>query len=91
MAAWWAVPVLWPATQFHYSVFALPARVSIPAAAVLALPVPGAAVAALALEGLLRLARRRAGSTHGAEPRVVAEHDRPRPYTPGDGGGDTTG
>jgi hypothetical protein len=89
-AAWWAVPALWPATQFHYSVFALPARLSIPAAAVLALPVPGAAVAALALEGLLRLARR-PGSIQGAEPGVVAEQDRPRPYTRGDGGADTTG
>lgn len=71
-AAWWAVPALWPATQFHYSVFALPARISTPAVAVLALPVPGAAVAAVALEGLLRLARSRAGATSGEATRIVA-------------------
>jgi hypothetical protein len=71
-AAWWAVPALWPATQFHYSVFALPARLSTPAAAVLALPVPGAAVAAVAVEGLLRLARRRAGATDPGAPRDAA-------------------
>lgn len=90
-AAWWAVPVLWPATQFHYIVFALPARLSTPAAAILALPVPGAAVAAVALEGLLQLARRRARAANPAGPRVIAEQAGPASYTPGDGGGDARG
>ena len=57
-SAWWSIPVLWPATQFHYSVFALPARLSTAATAVLALPLPGAPVVAVAVEGLVRFFER---------------------------------
>lgn len=55
-AAWLAVPALWPATQFHYSVLALPAASPF-MAAVFALPVPGApavAVIAGAIEHVIR-------------------------------------
>jgi hypothetical protein len=44
-AAWLIVPALWPATQHHYSVLALPASSRV-MAAFLALPIPGAPVAA---------------------------------------------
>src|SRR6185503_488639 len=40
--AWFSVPVLWPGTQFNYSMFALPARPSALAGAILAVPYPGA-------------------------------------------------
>ena len=58
-AAWLAVPALWPATQVHYSVLALPATNRL-LTAILALPVPGAPVAAVLAEGLAVLWRRRA-------------------------------
>ena len=40
-AEWFAVPAVWPATQFYYVSMAMPAVISMPlAAAALALPVP---------------------------------------------------
>jgi hypothetical protein len=57
-SAWWATPVLWPASQFHYSIFALPGLISAPAAAILALPLAGAPVVAVAVEAVLRVTRR---------------------------------
>jgi hypothetical protein len=53
-AAWFAVPVLWPATQFHYSIFAMPAKPAAVAAAILAVPWPGAPVVAVVVEAFLR-------------------------------------
>jgi len=53
-AAWFSVPVLWPATQFHYSIFAIPAKPSALATAILAVPIPGAPVVAVATEATLR-------------------------------------
>jgi hypothetical protein len=47
-AAWLAVPVLWPSTQWYYSTLAMPALTSI-AAALMAIPVPGFAVVAAAV------------------------------------------
>ena len=44
-AAWLAVPVLWPSTQWYYSTLAVPALTPV-AAALMAVPVPGATVAA---------------------------------------------
>jgi hypothetical protein len=44
-AAWLAVPVAWPATQWYYSSLALPALTPV-AAAIMAVPIPGAVVAA---------------------------------------------
>jgi hypothetical protein len=44
-AAWLAVPVAWPATQWYYSTLAVPALTPI-AAAIMAVPIPGAVVAA---------------------------------------------
>ena len=40
-AEWFAVPAVWPATQFYYVSMAMPAVISMPlAAAALALPLP---------------------------------------------------
>ena len=44
-AAWLAVPVTWPATQWYYSTLAMPALTPM-AAAIMAVPVPGAVVLA---------------------------------------------
>ena len=49
-AAWMAVPVVWPATQFYYSTLAVPALRGAPlAAAVMAVPAQGAPVLAAAI------------------------------------------
>jgi hypothetical protein len=75
-SAWWSVPVLWPASQFHYSVFALPANMSTPAAAILAVPVPGAPVVAVVAEGVVRVWRRTRGGrgiTVAGRPRDTSE------------------
>lgn len=47
-SAWLVVPALWPATQFHYGVFALPASTRL-MAAILAIPLPGAPAIAVVL------------------------------------------
>ena len=47
-AAWLAVPVLWPSTQWYYSTLAMPALTAI-GAALMAIPVPGFAVVAAAI------------------------------------------
>lgn len=44
-AAWLAIPVAWPATQWYYATLALPALTPI-AAAIMAVPIPGAVIAA---------------------------------------------
>ena len=41
--AWWVVPVLWPSTQWYYSLLAMPALTPL-AAAILAAPIQGAPV-----------------------------------------------
>jgi hypothetical protein len=49
-AAWMAVPVIWPATQFYYSTLAVPAlRGASVAAAIMAVPAQGAPVLAAAV------------------------------------------
>lgn len=57
-AAWLAVPALWPSTQFHYSVLALPASGRL-MAAILAIPVPGAPAVAVIVEAATVYLRRR--------------------------------
>jgi hypothetical protein len=57
-AAWLVVPSLWPATQLHYSVLALPASTR-RMAAILALPIPGAPAVAVIVEAAVELWRRR--------------------------------
>jgi hypothetical protein len=67
-AAWLAVPALWPATEFHYSIFAMPLmRSRLWLAALLAFPIPGlpALVPALVVAELLL---RRAWSRRSAAP-----------------------
>lgn len=58
-ASWWAIPALWPSTQWYYSLMAMPALTPL-TAAILAAPVqggPAVAAVAAALE-ILWLARR---------------------------------
>ena len=64
-AAWWSVPVLWPSTQFHYSVLALPA-ISPISAALLALPIlPFAPVLAVLVVAYERLSVSQGKSNSG--------------------------
>lgn len=71
-AAWVAVPALWPASQMHYSIFAMPLMKKRPwLAAVLALPwagVPAVVPGLLALEYALAHRRSRA-----VQPELVPE------------------
>jgi hypothetical protein len=59
-ASWLVVPALWPATQVHYSVLAMPATNRL-LTAILAIPIPGAPAAAVLAEGAAVLWRRRRG------------------------------
>jgi hypothetical protein len=59
-AAWLVVPALWPATQMHYSVLALPASSRL-MVAILAIPLPGAPAAAVIVEAVAIYLRRRLG------------------------------
>jgi hypothetical protein len=52
-AAWLAVPVAWPATQWYYSTLAMPALTPL-AAAIMAVPIPGAVVLAAIAVGISR-------------------------------------
>jgi hypothetical protein len=61
-SGWLAVPVLWPHTQLHYAVTALPEMTSVLAFG-FSLPIPGAPVVAVAAQALLE--RRRARRHHG--------------------------
>jgi hypothetical protein len=61
--SWWAVPALWPDTQFHYSVLALPAITPL-SAAVLAIPIPGSPVVALGVAVAERRLRASARTRH---------------------------
>ena len=53
-AAWFAVPALWPSSQYHYAVLSVPA-LTLPVAAVMALPLPGAPAAAVLVAALLEI------------------------------------
>jgi len=70
-AAWLAVPVLWPWTQWYYATIAIPAFArrtagAYLAAALLATPVPGLPVAAAAAIALERIVRGRAPRGQGS-------------------------
>ena len=52
-AAWLAVPVMWPTTQWYYSTLALPALTPL-AAAAMAIPVPGTVVVAAIVVAIQR-------------------------------------
>jgi hypothetical protein len=61
-ASWWAIPALWPSTQWYYSLMAMPAVTPL-TAAILAAPVQGGpAVAAIVAAIELAWRARRAGS-----------------------------
>jgi hypothetical protein len=64
-AAWLVVPALWPSTQFHYNVLALPAASRL-MAAILAIPLPGAPAVAIIAEASYVLWRRRMHPTVGS-------------------------
>jgi hypothetical protein len=69
-AAWLTVPALWPATQFHYSIFAMPLmRSRLWLAALLAFPIPGLPAlvpVTLVVEWLLRQGWARRSSVRGS-------------------------
>ena len=66
-ASWWAVPALWPSTQWYYSLMAMPALTPL-TAAILAAPVQGGpAVATIAAALEIWYRRRRARDT-GEQP-----------------------
>jgi hypothetical protein len=72
-AAWLAVPVLWPSTQWYYASIAIPALTrgpaSLVAAAILAVPLAqGPLLAVIALAGFELAARLRERPAHGTLP-----------------------
>jgi hypothetical protein len=72
-AAWLAVPVLWPSTQWYYASIAMPALIrpvsSLVAAAILAVPLQqGPLLAVVALAATEILARQRQRLAHGTLP-----------------------
>jgi hypothetical protein len=73
-AGWLAVPALWPASEFHYSTFALPVMSPL-LAFVLAIPSQQLPPVAVALDAIRRLARpwvgRRTAATRAG---IVARH-----------------
>ncbi|MGO9179226.1 MAG: hypothetical protein ACLQBX_02490 [Candidatus Limnocylindrales bacterium] len=77
-AAWWATPALWPETQFHYSLLALPAITPL-SAAVLAIPVHGLPAVALAVAAVERQLR------DFVSPRVSQRLGKMGPGRPGNG------
>jgi len=64
-AAWLVVPALWPSSQFHYNVLALPAAGRLLTAA-LAIPVPGVPAVAVIAEAGYVLWRRRTRAASGS-------------------------
>ena len=69
-ASWWAIPALWPSTQWYYSLMAMPALTPL-TAAILAAPIQGgpavaAIVAALEIWWRARRARARRAQTAAA-------------------------
>jgi hypothetical protein len=72
-AAWLAVPVLWPSTQWYYASIAIPALIrpvsSLVAAAILAVPLQqGPLLAVVALAATEMLGRQRQRLAHGTLP-----------------------
>ncbi len=63
-AAWLVVPVVWPHTQLHYAVIALPKLTPVLALG-LSVPVPGAPAVAVVAEALLDRMRGRAAAVEG--------------------------
>ena len=83
-ASWWAVPALWPATQWYYSLMAMPALTPI-TAAILAAPIQGAPavgaiVAAFEVWYRRRRARLAAGRPAPTADGVPASAPRPRSH-----------
>jgi hypothetical protein len=77
-ASWWAVPALWPSTQWYYSLMAMPALTPL-TAAVLAAPVQGGpAVAAIvaALEVWYRRRRQRMAPDQPDQPAAATSDGR---------------
>jgi hypothetical protein len=70
-AAWLAVPVLWPSTQWYYGSLAIPGLLPF-AAAVMALPIPGSPVLAAVVLAAETVARRR---QHGRRAAAVPAGD----------------
>ena len=67
-ASWWAIPALWPSTQWYYSLMAMPALTPL-TAAILAAPVQGGPGVAAIVAALEVYWRARESRTHRAAPR----------------------
>ena len=75
-ASWWFIPALWPATQWYYSLMAMPAMTAL-TAAILAAPVqglPAAVAVAAAIE--VRYRRRRAPVHPNGQPATATSDGR---------------
>jgi hypothetical protein len=66
-ASWWAVPALWPSTQWYYSLMAMPALTPL-TAAILAAPVQGGPAVATIVAALEIWYRRRRARDAAARP-----------------------
>jgi hypothetical protein len=67
-AAFLAVPALWPVSEFHYSIFAMPFATPL-LGALLAIPIRGLPAVAICLYVAVRVVRRRAAARGPAEER----------------------
>ena len=75
-ASWWFIPALWPATQWYYSLMAMPAMTAL-TAAILAAPVQGLpAVAAVAAAVEIWYRRRRAVTRPTDQPAAATSDGR---------------
>ena len=75
-ASWWFIPALWPATQWYYSLMAMPAMTAL-TAAILAAPVqglPAAVAVAAAIE--VRYRRRRTPVHPNGQPATATSDGR---------------
>ena len=75
-ASWWFIPALWPATQWYYTLMAMPAMTAL-TAAILAAPVQGLpAVAAVVAAAEVWYKRRRDPGTRSSYPAAATSDGR---------------
>jgi hypothetical protein len=75
-ASWWFIPALWPATQWYYTLMAMPAMTAL-TAAILAAPVQGLpAVAAVVAAIEIWYKRRHAHATMPDQPAAATSDGR---------------
>lgn len=74
-ASWWAIPALWPSTQWYYSLMAMPALTPL-TAAILAAPVQGGPAVAAIVAAIEVWYRRRRASGAGPQPATATSEGR---------------